>query len=95
MHPFEVLKRPISTEKTNYQADFDNQYTFEVDLRANKVQIREAVEHAFDVDVVKVNTMVMPTKPRRYGRHQGRTSRWKKAVVTIAPGQRIEFFEGV
>jgi len=95
MHPFEVLRRPISTEKTNYQADFENQYTFEVDRRANKVQIKEAVEQAFDVDVLAVNVMNMPAKPRRHGPHKGRTSRWKKAVVTLAPGERIEFFEGV
>jgi large subunit ribosomal protein L23 len=95
MHPFEVLRRPITTEKTSYQADFENRYTFEVDRRANKIQIKEAVEQAFDVEVVAVNVMNMPSKPRRYGRHQGRTSRWKKAVVTLVPGQRIEFFEGV
>lgn len=95
MHPFEVLRRPISTEKSNFQADFESQYTFEVDRRANKVQIKKAVEQAFDVDVLAVNVMNMPGKPRRYGRYQGRTARWKKAVVTLAPGQQIEFFEGV
>lgn len=95
MHVYEVLRRPIVTEKTSMQADELNQYTFEVDRRANKVQVREAVEAAFDVTVLAVNIMNVPGKARRYGRHVSRTSSWKKAVVTLALGERIEFFEGV
>ncbi|HID86243.1 MAG TPA: 50S ribosomal protein L23 [Anaerolineae bacterium] len=94
MHLYEVLKRPIDTEKTRRQAA-EGQYTFEVDRRANKIQIKRAVEEAFGVDVISVNVMNMPGKRRRFGRHAGRTPSWKKAVVTIAPGQRIEIFEGV
>ena len=95
MHHWEVLRRPILTEKTTYQSDVLHRYTFEVDRRANKHQIRGAVEAIFDVDVVKVNVMNMPGKKRRFGRHVGHTSNWKKAVVTVAPGQNISFFEGV
>lgn len=95
MQAYEVLRRPILTEKSNLQQDFENKYTFEVDQRANKNQIKEAVETAFEVDVLKVNVMIMPGKPRRHGMFTGRTSSWKKAVVTLAPGQHIDFFEGV
>lgn len=95
MHPFEVIRRPVITEKAMLAADFDNQYTFEVALEANKPMIRDAVEQAFDVDVVKVNTMIMPGKPRRWGQQINYTPAWKKAVVTLAAGQSIELFEGV
>ncbi len=96
MNVYQVLKRPILTEKSDYQRD-DNQYVFEVDRRANKLQIKEAVEMIFDVRVDSVNTMVMKPKRRRLGRKMivSRPA-WKRAVVTLAPGERIqEFFEGV
>ena len=95
MHPFEVIRRPIITEKAMWLADTNNQYTFEVAMRANKPMIREAVEMAFDVEVEKVQTMVMPGKPRRWGRLVSRTPAWKKAIVTLAPGNSIELYEGV
>jgi len=95
MHPYEVLKRPIITEKTNRQSEETGRYSFEVDRRANKLQIKEAVERAFDVKVTAVNVINVSGKQRRLGRQQGRTPAWKKAVVTLAPGQRIELFEGV
>jgi len=96
MNVYEVLKRPISTEKSNVLRDYYDQYTFEVDRRANKLQIKEAVEKIFDVDVISVNTMVMPAKRGRFGRRQVvRKPAWKKAVVKLAPGQEIQFFEGV
>jgi large subunit ribosomal protein L23 len=96
MNVYQVLKRPILTEKSDYQRD-DNQYVFEVDRRANKLQIREAIEVLFDVRVDSVNTMMMKPKRRRLGRRTITTRpAWKKAVVTLAPGERIqEFFEGV
>jgi large subunit ribosomal protein L23 len=96
MNVYQVLKRPILTEKTDFQRD-DNQYVFEVDRKANKLQIKEAVEVIFDVQVLKVNTMVMKPKRRRLGRKIIQTRpAWKRAVVTLAPGERIqEFFEGV
>jgi large subunit ribosomal protein L23 len=96
MNVYQVLKRPILTEKSDYQRD-ENQYVFEVDRRANKLQIREAIETLFDVRVDSVNTMMMKPKRRRLGRRLITTRpAWKKAVVTLAPGERIqEFFEGV
>ena len=96
MHIYQVLKRPILTEKTDLQRD-DNQYVFEVDRRANKLQIKEAVETVFDVEVMAVNTMIMKPRRRQLGRKTIQTRpAWKRAVVTLAPGERIqEFFEGI
>jgi large subunit ribosomal protein L23 len=90
------LKRPILTEKTDILRD-NNQYVFEVDRKANKLQIKEAIEVIFDVRVESVNTMNMKPKLRRMGRKAIVTQpAWKRAVVTLAPGERIqEFFEGV
>ena len=96
MNVYEVLKRPITTEKTNILKDYYGQYTFEVDGRANKLQVKAAVETIFDVDVIYVNIMNMPVKRGRFGRRRVvREPNWKKAVVTLAPGQRIQVFEGV
>jgi large subunit ribosomal protein L23 len=95
MSPYQVIKRPIITEKSNI-ATADNQYTFQVDRRANKTQVRDAVEHIFNVDVVDVRVMNIGPKYGRWGRKRvKRSPAWKKAIVTIAPGQRIEIFEGV
>jgi len=95
MHVYEVIKRPIDTEKTRYQAE-GGKYTFEVDRRANKHQVKEAVEQVFDVEVLSVNTINMPAKRGRYGRRMvTRKPAWKKAIVTLAPGERIDVFEGV
>lgn len=91
MHVYEVLKRPVLTEKSNYQGDTLNRYTFEVDVRANKLQVKEAVEKAFNVKVVDVNVMNNHSKQRRIGRHIGQTVAWKKAIVTLAPGETISF----
>jgi large subunit ribosomal protein L23 len=95
MNVYQVLKRPILTEKTDYQRD-DNQYVFEVERAANKHQIKEAVETIFDVRVQSVNTMVIKPKRRSMGRKTVITRpAWKRAVVTLEPGERIqEFFEG-
>jgi large subunit ribosomal protein L23 len=97
MHLYEILRRPVVTEKSNFQSDVLGQYTFEVDRRANKKQIKDAVETVFSVTVERVRVINMPAKRvRRYGRREVvRKSGWKKAVVTLAPGDRIEFFEGV
>ena len=94
MHPYQVVKRPLITEKATLIKE-QNRYAFEVMKEANKRQIKEAVELAFKVNVVKVNVMSVPGKMRRIGRKQVLTPVWKKAVVTLAPGQKIEFFEGV
>lgn len=97
MHVYEVLVRPLNTEKSNYLKDTFRKYAFEVDSRANKNQIKEAVETAFKVTVLDVNVMKMPRKARRsMRRRQVRyTPIWKKAVVTIPVNQRIDLFEGV
>jgi len=94
MHPYEVLRRPIITEKSTILQGL-HKYVFEVAMGANKAQIKEAVEKAFDVKVRAVNVIKVHGKTRRIGRHVGKTSDWKKAIVTVAAGERIEFFEGV
>lgn len=95
MHIYEIIKRPVITEKSG-QLGGQNQYVFEVDRRANKNMIKQAVEKAFNVTVLGVNVMMMKPKMGRYGRRAVvKTSAWKKAVVTLSPGDRIEFFEGV
>ncbi len=95
MHIYEVLKRPITTEKSNRLKDDYRQYAFEVDTRANKLQIKEAVQNAFNVQVLDVNVMRMARKRRHFGRRVIYTPVWKKAIVTIPANQRIELFEGV
>jgi large subunit ribosomal protein L23 len=94
VHPYEVLRRPIVTEKTTLQGD-QGRYTFEVHPQANKHQVKEAVERAFDVEVTAVNIITVPGKRRRYGRHVSAPHPWKKATVKLAEGQSIGFFEGV
>jgi large subunit ribosomal protein L23 len=94
MHLYEVLRRPVITEKgTDLQAQ--NKYAFEVAGGANKPQIKQAVEKAFGVKVTAVNVMTMRGKTRRVGRRQVLTPSWKKALVTLKPGDKIEIFEGV
>lgn len=96
MHVYDVLRRPLMTEKSNRQGDESNQYTFEVDRRANKMQVKDAVETVFDVKVVNVNIINIPAKMGRYGRNViTKKPAWKKAVVTLAPGNTIQMFEGV
>jgi large subunit ribosomal protein L23 len=97
INPYAIIKRPLVTEKSTALA-MANKYIFEVDLRANKPQIKEAVEKAFDVTVLEVNVMVMKGKPRgnrRMGRKKTYASDWKKAVVTVSAEDKIELFEGV
>jgi large subunit ribosomal protein L23 len=96
MHVYQILKRPVVTEKSNALADGQNQYTFEVDRRANKMQVRDAVETAFNVSVTGVRMISIPARKGRYGRTViTKKPAWKKAVVTLAPGNTIQFFEGV
>ncbi len=97
INPYAVIKRPLVTEKSTVLANA-NKYIFEVDIRANKPQIKEAVEKAFSVSVTDVNVMVMKGKPRgnrRMGRKLTYGSDWKKAVVTLAAGDKIQLFEGI
>jgi large subunit ribosomal protein L23 len=94
MNIWDVLRRPIITEK-NTRLSEDRQYMFVVDRRANKTLIKEAVERAYNVKVSAVNTMNAPGKLRRRGRVLGERPGYKKAIVTLEPGNAIEFIEGV
>lgn len=92
-NPRDIIKRPVITEKTS-ELMAENKYVFEVDLRSNKTEIKSAIESIFGVKVKKVNTVKMPSKPKRYGRYSGYTSAWKKAVITLAEDSKaIEMFE--
>ena len=95
MDPHQIIIRPVISEKSYNLIESEGQYTFQVDRRANKNQIKHAIESAFDVHVQKVNTAHVKSKPKRQGLTRGRTSTWKKAVVKLAEGDRIELFEGV
>jgi large subunit ribosomal protein L23 len=94
MIPYEIIKRPLITEKTNIQKEIANQLTFEVDRRANRIEIKQAIEAAFKVRVARIQTMQVRGKAKRRGRFVGKRRDWKKAIVTLMPGQRIDFFEG-
>jgi large subunit ribosomal protein L23 len=95
MDVYQVLKRPLITEKGTRQKEQSNQILFEVDRRANKVMVRNAVESIFRVKVLSVRMMNVKGKERRVGRNVGRRPDWKKAIVRLGPGETIEFFEGV
>jgi len=93
--PYSVVIRPLVTEKT-IGSTAHNKYTFQVDPNANKIEIGQAVQQIFNVKVEKVNTLRVRGKTRRLGRFpEGRKPSWKKAVVTLKPGDRIEIFEGM
>lgn len=94
MHLYEVLRRPLITEK-NTIMQAQNKYAFEVAKEANKPQIKQAVEKAFKVKVTGVNVTKVSGKTRRVGRRLVQTPPWKKAIVTLQPGDKIVFFEGV
>lgn len=85
----DIILRPIVTEKS-VTLGAENKYTFAVDPRANKCEIRAAVEHIFKVKVLKVNTLNVKGKPKRFKRYQGHKSDWKKAIITLKEGDKIE-----
>ena len=91
---YDIINRPIITEKTNIQKEDSNQVSFEVDRRANRVEIKRSIEKIFKVHVAAVRTMQVKGKVKRRGRIEGRRKNWKKAIVTLMPGERIDFFEG-
>lgn len=93
--PRDIVLEPIVSEKTMAMITNENTYTFEVAPKANKIQIRKAIEEIFDVSVEKVNTMNVRGKKRRMGRNEGKTSDWKKAYIKLAPGDNIEVIEGL
>ncbi len=92
--PHEIIRRPLITEKSTQQKEENRQYVFEVDPRANKIEIKEAVEQLFKVKVLKVRTLNVLGKIKRLGRRYGKRPDWKKAIVTLKEGDRIDFFEG-
>jgi len=91
----EVIIRPLITEKTSIQKELNNQLSFEVDRRANRIEIKQAIESIFNVRVAAVKTMQVTGKTKQRGRIIGRRRDWKKAIVKLLPGERIDFFEGV
>jgi large subunit ribosomal protein L23 len=94
MNVYEVLRRPLITEKTTVLQE-RNKYAFEIAGKANKHEVKVAVEKAFKVNVTKVNIVNFHGKQKKLGRRVMMTPSWKKAIVTLIPGQKIEFFEGV
>lgn len=92
---YEIIRRPLVTEKTTLQKEQANQLTFEVAMRANKVEIARAIEKIFNVKVLDVQTIRMMGKTKRRGKTLGKKNDWKKAIVRLSPGSRIEFFDGV
>ena len=93
LHPNEVLLAPVVSEKSYKQIE-DSKYSFKVHKDAHKTQIRQAVEQLFDVKVVKVNIVKVQAKPKRRGLFKGTRPGWKKAIVQLREGDKIEFFEG-
>ena len=94
-NPHDIIKRPIITESTSDMMA-NKKYVFEVDIHANKTEIKQAVEQIFKVKVVGVNTMRVPGKQKRYGRYSGYTNERKKAIVTLSnDSKELEFFESV
>lgn len=95
---YDILRKPIITEKSNYQAGDLNQYVFEVSMVATKQMVKDAVETVFDVDVARVNIINVPAKRSRRWRNRRvkvRRSAYKKAIITLEPGESIDVFEGV
>lgn len=95
MNPYDIIRRPLNTEKTNIQQELHNMISFEVLKTANRVQIKESVEKIFDVKVESVRTMNVNGKRTQRGRIVGKKKDWKKAIVKLMPGEKIDFFEGV
>ena len=95
MREYDIIRRPVNTEKTTIQKELHNQVSFEVDRRASRVEIKDAVEKIFNTKVNSVRTMQIKGKVKTRGRIVGKRRNWKKAIVKLMPGQRIDFFEGV
>jgi large subunit ribosomal protein L23 len=94
MNQYDIIRRPIVTEKSSSAKEASNQYVFEVATAANKIEIAKAVEQLFKVKVLSVRVMNMEGKKRRLGRFSGKRPDWRKAVVRISPKDKISFFEG-
>ncbi len=93
--PYSIVERPLLTEKS-MDMSHAGKYTFKVAITANKIEIADAIERIFSVNVLAVNTMRVRGKPKRVGKYpEGRTTNWKKAIITLQPGQTITLFEGL
>lgn len=92
---YDIIRRPLNTEKTTLQKELFNQVSFEVDRQANRMEIKDAVERIFNTKVRTVRTIQMKGKVKRRGKVVGKRRDWKKAIVRLMPGQKIDFFEGV
>ncbi|MBU0973817.1 MAG: 50S ribosomal protein L23 [Proteobacteria bacterium] len=95
MKEYDIIRGPVVTEKTTLQKETNNQLTLKVDKRANRVQIKDAVEKNFNAKVKQIRTIQVKGKVKQRGKILGKKKDWKKAIVTLMPGQRIDFFEGV
>jgi large subunit ribosomal protein L23 len=88
---YDIIKRPLVTEKNTLRSNTHNEYAFEVDLRANKTEVKKAVEKLFNVKVVRVNTLISRKEPRKLGKMPGKRTLWKKALVKLREGDKFEF----
>ena len=95
MREYDIIRGPLVTEKTTLQKEINNQITIKVDKTANRVEIKDAIERNFNTKVAKVRTIQVKGKRKQRGRIMGKRKDWKKAIITLMPGQRIDFFEGV
>ena len=95
MNSYDIIVKPLNTEKTNIQKEDENKVSFEVTRNSNRIEIKDAVEKIFKVSVASVNTIQVKGKTKQRGRIIGKRRSWKKAVVTLMPGSTIDFFEGV
>jgi len=95
MIQYDIIKRPLITEKTSIQKESFNQLSFEVERWANRIEIKRAIEKIFNVKVASVKTLQVKGKSKQRGRIVGKRKDWKKAIVTLLPGERIDFFDGV
>lgn len=94
MNRFDIIKRPLDTEKLDRIRDRENKFAFEIDIKANKTEVKQAIEQLFKVKVVDVKTAIVRGKFRRIGKSEGQKSNWKKAIVTLKEGDAISLFEG-
>lgn len=94
-NPYSIIKKPLFTEKGTYLKETENKILIEVDLDANKIEIRKALEEIFKVKVAKIATINKTGKWKRYGRSTGLTSRKKKAIITLKKGEKLDFIEGM
>ena len=94
MNRFEIIKRPLDTEKLDRMRDRENKFAFEIHLKANKTEVKQAIEQLFKVKVLDVKTSIVRGKFRRLGRSEGQRPNWKKAIVTLKEGDAIQLFEG-